>query len=77
MRGLSDLNILLCTDLVVKKKVLKMYELDRLSVNTTKSEYQPDAMSGDAVDYGALAESLSQQATPWGSYLTFQLWNLT
>ncbi len=77
MRGLSDPNILLCTDLVVKKKVLKMYELDRLSVNTTKSGYQPDSMSGDAVDYDTLAESLRQQATPWGSYLTFQLWNLT
>ncbi|ABV37511.1 transcriptional regulator, AraC family [Shewanella sediminis HAW-EB3] len=69
MRGLSDPNILLCTDLIVKKKVLKMYELDRLSVDA--------AETGKPVNYGALTESLRQQATPWGSYLTFQLWNLT
>jgi len=69
MRGLSDPNILLCTDLVVKKKVLKMYELDSLSVDTEES--------GKPLNYAVLAEYLRQQATPWGSYLTFQLWSLT
>lgn len=77
MRGLSDPDILLCTDLVVKKKVLKMYELEKLSGKIKKSGYHPEPMPAEAVDYGALTESLRQQATPWGSYLTFQLWNLT
>jgi len=69
MRGLSEPNILLCTDLVVKKKVLKVYELDRLSMDAVGE--------GEPVNYDVLTESLRQKASPWGSYLTFQLWDLT
>ncbi len=76
MRGTSDPNILLCTDLVVKKKLLKLYELDRLSKCDVTPGHQPDSMPDDVADYGALIESLRQQSSPWGSYLTFQLWNL-
>ncbi|SQH77411.1 protein of unknown function [Shewanella benthica] len=28
------------------------------------------------VDYSGLTDMLTEQASPWGSYLTFQLWNL-
>ncbi|ABV86783.1 AlkA N-terminal domain-containing protein [Shewanella pealeana] len=62
MRGLSDPNILLCGDLVVKKRVLALY-----------SEHSENSGS----DYSAISQKLAQISTPWGSYLTFQLWNLS
>ncbi|WP_394146970.1 DNA-3-methyladenine glycosylase 2 family protein [Shewanella atlantica] len=66
MRGRSDPDILLCSDLVVKKRLLKMYEADRDTGQPAKP-----------VDYTVLTESLRRQSSPWGSYLTFQLWEQT
>ncbi|MCL1130325.1 AlkA N-terminal domain-containing protein [Shewanella sairae] len=62
MRGLSDPNILLCGDLVVKKRVLALY--------SEQAEYND-------YDYLAISQQLAQKSAPWGSYLTFHLWNLS
>ncbi|MGS0682301.1 DNA-3-methyladenine glycosylase 2 family protein [Shewanella sp. 125m-7] len=62
MRGLSDPNILLCGDLVVKKRLLRLYA---------------EQSSPPLTDYGQITQQLIQQSAPWGSYLTFQLWNLS
>lgn len=62
MRGLSDPNVLLCGDLVVKKRVLALY-----------SEHAENNGS----DYSSISQQLAQNSAPWGSYLTFQLWNLS
>ncbi|MBW8186537.1 DNA-3-methyladenine glycosylase 2 family protein [Shewanella nanhaiensis] len=68
MRGLSDPNILLCSDLIVKKRVLKRYEaLMGAGADLTVNLDTP---------YKTITQQLEQSISPWGSYLTFQLWNL-
>ncbi|GIU31204.1 hypothetical protein TUM4433_22570 [Shewanella schlegeliana] len=62
MRGLSQPDILLCSDFVVKKRMLGLYQAN----GAVKSD-----------DYECLTQSLAEQVAPWGSYLTFQLWNLS
>ncbi|WP_076416836.1 AlkA N-terminal domain-containing protein [Shewanella sp. UCD-KL12] len=78
MRGLGDPNVLLCSDLVVKKRVLKLYEERNQSTAPKASE---SLMFNQAVlptsDYAELTKLLAEQVSPWGSYLTFQLWNLS
>lgn len=66
MRGASHPDILLCGDLVVKKRVLSLYQ-----------QHQQDAGEIDAIDYPALTKDITKTISPWGSYLTFQLWNLS
>ena len=60
MRGQSDPDVLLCGDLVVKKRILALYAEQGLKFD----------------NYTEITESLAKQIAPWGSYLTFQLWNL-
>ena len=62
MRGLSDPNVLLCGDLVVKKRVLALYS---------------QGADSPTLDYESISQQLAQLSAPWGSYLTFQLWNLS
>ncbi|MEI6860126.1 MAG: AlkA N-terminal domain-containing protein [Shewanella sp.] len=71
MRGFSDPDVLLCSDLVVKKKVLSFYHqsVEAMSLNETTN-------SLTRAKYSELTDILTEQASPWGSYLTFQLWNL-
>ncbi|MCL1059054.1 helix-turn-helix domain-containing protein [Shewanella gelidimarina] len=65
MRGASNPDVLLCGDLVVKKRVLTLYQQhSETSVPT-------------AIDYGVLTKDIANTVSPWGSYLTFQLWNLS
>ncbi|CAM3330241.1 DNA-3-methyladenine glycosylase 2 family protein [Shewanella violacea] len=71
MRGLSDPDILLCSDLVVKKKVLSLYQQ---GVDPVPHDKQTKTLT--RVEYSQLTDMLTEQASPWGSYLTFQLWNL-
>ncbi|MDB2387458.1 DNA-3-methyladenine glycosylase 2 family protein, partial [Shewanella sp.] len=66
MRGESHPDILLCGDLVVKKRVLALYQQSLHDTGKT-----------DVLDYDALTKELAQTVSPWGSYLTFQLWNLS
>ncbi|AQS38764.1 DNA-3-methyladenine glycosylase II [Shewanella psychrophila] len=72
MRGLSDPDVLLCSDLVVKKKVLGLYQQG--IENVTQDEQADDCSI--RLDYSELTNTLTEQVSPWGSYLTFQLWNL-
>ncbi|MCL1139879.1 Ada metal-binding domain-containing protein [Shewanella pneumatophori] len=60
MRGQSDPDVLLCGDLVVKKRILALYAEQGLKCD----------------NYTEITESLAKQIAPWGSYLTFQLWSL-
>lgn len=77
MRGLSDPNVLLCSDLVVKKRVLKLCEpLQMTGVSDSRTDDQKSTTPVH-INYQALTEQLTKQVSPWGSYLTFQLWNLT
>ncbi|MCL1146759.1 helix-turn-helix domain-containing protein [Shewanella marinintestina] len=62
MRGLSDPKVLLCGDLVVKKRVLALYS---------------QGADSPTLDYESISQQLAQLSAPWGSYLTFQLWNLS
>lgn len=75
MRGLNDPNILLCSDLVVKKRVLKLYENQTQEVEPKINSENTQVALLD-VDYQVLTQKLAKQVSPWGSYLTFQLWNL-
>lgn len=65
LRGLSEPNIFLHTDLIVKKQLL-----------ANVAEY--NGMTGQELtpqDYSRLAECVGAAIAPWGSYLTFQLWS--
>ncbi|MGS0677239.1 Ada metal-binding domain-containing protein [Shewanella sp. 0m-4] len=64
MRGLSYPDILLCGDLVVKKRMQSLYAAREDKRLISK-------------DYDELIQALTQNVAPWGSYLTFQLWNLS
>ncbi|MFV0596776.1 DNA-3-methyladenine glycosylase 2 family protein [Shewanella sp.] len=65
LRGLGDPNIFLHTDLIVKKQLLATIgEQKNLDIEAVKQ-----------LDYSALAERVSSDIAPWGSYLTFQLWS--
>lgn len=65
MRGASRSDVLLCGDLVVKKRVLTLYQQHN------------EVQGGAAIDYSALTKDIANTVSPWGSYLTFQLWNLS
>ncbi|MCG9729770.1 helix-turn-helix domain-containing protein [Shewanella sp. Isolate13] len=69
MRGLSEPDILLCGDLVVKKRVLAQYQTEQAATDKSATD--------KGLDYELLTQSLAKQVAPWGSYLTFQLWNLS
>ncbi|ASK69828.1 alcohol dehydrogenase [Shewanella bicestrii] len=65
LRGLGDPNIFLHTDLIVKKQLLASVAEQRgLDIEAVKQ-----------LDYTALAQRVSADIAPWGSYLTFQLWS--
>ncbi|MBE8168324.1 MAG: DNA-3-methyladenine glycosylase 2 family protein [Shewanella sp.] len=66
MRGLSDPNVFLATDLVVKKRLMALLEREN-------SSYPP--INSNA-EYSNLIDSLKDATSPWSSYVTFQLWNL-
>ncbi|MCL1068872.1 helix-turn-helix domain-containing protein [Shewanella olleyana] len=66
MRGESDPNIFLAGDLVIKNRIKALIAKQDLALGT--------ATEFTAKDYQQLAEKISQQVSPWGSYLTFQLW---
>ncbi|NCO72916.1 MULTISPECIES: AlkA N-terminal domain-containing protein [Shewanella] len=62
MRGLSDPDMFLSSDLVIKKRLYALHEQAGQSIETPKS-------------YLSIAADMTKQASPWGSYLTFQLWD--
>lgn len=62
MRGLSDPDVFLATDLVIKNRLYALHQLANKPIESPKM-------------YAQIAEGISQRASPWGSYLTFQLWN--
>ncbi|MGI2170748.1 DNA-3-methyladenine glycosylase 2 family protein [Shewanella sp. MF05960] len=62
MRGLSDPNVFLATDLVIKNRLYALHQLANKPIESTKI-------------YAKIAKEISQLASPWGSYLTFQLWD--
>ncbi|QYJ84955.1 helix-turn-helix domain-containing protein [Shewanella mesophila] len=71
LRGLSLPNILLASDLVVRNQLLGALsttgQVNSLDVTASKSE--------KLKHYLAMSEYLGGQISPWGSYLTFQLWS--
>ncbi|UJF23153.1 DNA-3-methyladenine glycosylase 2 family protein [Shewanella sp. OMA3-2] len=62
MRGESQSNILLTGDLVIKNRLNALCNKGGISIETVKQ-------------YQQLADQVAEQAAPWGSYLTFQLWS--
>ncbi|HBF47057.1 MAG TPA: alcohol dehydrogenase, partial [Shewanella frigidimarina] len=62
MRGLSDPDVFLSSDLVIKNRLHALYEQSGIPIETPKS-------------YISIAADIATQASPWGSYLTFQLWD--
>ncbi|GGB47776.1 helix-turn-helix domain-containing protein [Shewanella inventionis] len=62
MRGLSEPDVFLTTDLVIKNRLHALHQLAQRPIESTKS-------------YSHIAKHISQQVSPWGSYLTFQLWD--
>ena len=70
MRGMGEPNIFLATDLIVKKRLLKLY-LDNASLaKEIISKSEQTAL------YKRVSEEAATGVAPWGSYLTFQLWSL-
>ena len=71
LRGLSMPNIFLASDLVVRNQLLGALstagKVKSLDATASKSEQQKHYLSQ--------SEYLSDQISPWGSYLTFQLWS--
>jgi AraC family transcriptional regulator of adaptative response / DNA-3-methyladenine glycosylase II len=61
MRGLSEPNVFLTKDLVIKNRLCALHQLAAKPIESTKI-------------YTQIAQQISQLASPWGSYLTFQLW---
>ncbi|MCL1124108.1 DNA-3-methyladenine glycosylase 2 family protein [Shewanella surugensis] len=64
MRGLSDPDVFLASDLGIKKALAKYAPAEKESDNT--------------LDIGKSADQMpfkAEQVSPWGSYLTFQLWS--
>ncbi|WP_282111164.1 DNA-3-methyladenine glycosylase 2 family protein [Shewanella algicola] len=62
MRGLSEPDVFLTTDLVIKNRLHALHQLAQRPIESTKS-------------YSQIAKHISEQISPWGSYLTFQLWD--
>tara|TARA_R110000851_G_scaffold307407_2_gene465937 strand:- start:42090 stop:43625 length:1536 start_codon:yes stop_codon:yes gene_type:complete len=62
MRGLSDPDVFLSSDLVIKNRLHALHEQSGKAIETPKS-------------YLNIAAEIAKQASPWGSYLTFQLWD--
>ncbi|GIU53412.1 DNA-3-methyladenine glycosylase 2 family protein [Shewanella sp. KT0246] len=66
MRGESNPNIFLGGDLVIKNRV-KALIVKQDAMKGLDREFTPKL-------YQQLVEQISHQVSPWGSYLTFQLW---
>jgi AraC family transcriptional regulator, regulatory protein of adaptative response / DNA-3-methyladenine glycosylase II len=62
MRGLSEPDVLLSSDLVIKHRIYGLYAKAGASIETPKA-------------YIALATDIATKVSPWGSYLTFGLWD--
>lgn len=62
MRGESQSNVFLSGDLVIKNRLKALCDKSATSIETAKQ-------------YQQLADQVAEQAAPWGSYLTFQLWS--
>jgi AraC family transcriptional regulator of adaptative response / DNA-3-methyladenine glycosylase II len=62
MRGLSEPDIFLSSDLVIKHRVHKLCADSGQMIEGAKA-------------YLAKADELARTMSPWGSYLTFQLWD--
>jgi AraC family transcriptional regulator of adaptative response / DNA-3-methyladenine glycosylase II len=62
MRGLSDPDVFLSSDLVIKNRLHALRDQSGKPIETPKS-------------YLSIAADIAKQASPWGSYLTFQLWD--
>lgn len=79
LRGLGEPNIFLDTDLIVKKRLLA---LAARSASLTASDVNKNTQGADnpdltaQMDYATLSEQVKDAVTPWGSYLTFQLWHI-
>jgi AraC family transcriptional regulator of adaptative response / DNA-3-methyladenine glycosylase II len=71
LRGLSLPNILLVSDLVVKNQLLARL----VPVEPFDNMDAKDAKRARHKSYLAQSEALSDKISPWGSYLTFQLWS--
>jgi AraC family transcriptional regulator of adaptative response / DNA-3-methyladenine glycosylase II len=61
MRGLSDPDVFLSSDLVIKNRLHELCKQSGRPIDTPKS-------------YFTIAADIAKHASPWGSYLTFQLW---
>ena len=62
MRGLSESNVFLSSDLVIKHRIHGLYAKAGGIIETPKA-------------YLALAADIANKVSPWGSYLTFGLWD--
>ena len=67
MRGESDPNVFLGGDLVIKNRIKALVAKQDEALGT-HTEFTPKY-------YQQFIDDMSQQISPWGSYLTFQLWN--
>ncbi len=101
MRGLSDPDVLLGGDLIIRKRLLTLLGETTISteVNGNLAQLNPDSAKQGAVGqhkgkksadkksmdnksdakksaahYQALLQGVTEAASPWGSYLTLQLW---
>ncbi|WP_144162320.1 DNA-3-methyladenine glycosylase 2 family protein [Shewanella algae] len=101
MRGLSDPDVLLGGDLIIRKRLLTLFGKTAIStgVNGNLAQLNPDSAKQGAVGqhkgkksadkksmdnksdakksaahYQALLQGVTEAASPWGSYLTLQLW---
>ncbi|MDO6619518.1 MULTISPECIES: Ada metal-binding domain-containing protein [unclassified Shewanella] len=67
MRGQGDPDIFLSGDLVIKNR------LKVLRCQHGKVDGQTEALTGKA--YRQFCDKIAKDVSPWGSYVTFQLWN--
>jgi AraC family transcriptional regulator of adaptative response / DNA-3-methyladenine glycosylase II len=86
MRGLSDPDVLLGGDLIIRKRLLTLLGETAISteVNGNLAQINLDSATQGAVaqhkgkksaaHYQALLQGVTEAASPWGSYLTLQLW---
>ncbi len=87
MRGLSDPDVLLGGDLIIRKRLLRLLVETAISTkgNESLAQLNPDSVKQGAVaqhkgnqgagHYQALLQGVTEAASPWGSYLTLQLWH--
>ncbi|WP_144213889.1 Ada metal-binding domain-containing protein [Shewanella donghaensis] len=67
MRGQSDPDVFLSGDLVIKNRLKALRRKNGLTVEDTKEFTNKE--------YQQFCDEIAKQVSPWGSYLTFQLWN--